>query len=124
LASKGRSYERELIQAEIVTCGQLVAGGPATGVFSPARVYAATFVVDRTDDDPSAFACTAAPNDCSLRGAINDAIFGGRTITLPWSAYTKREEDQQQPREQRGPCSRRLDNDDLGTVITYVSGIL
>lgn len=29
-----------------------------------------TFDVDRTDDDASATACTAAPGDCSLRGAI------------------------------------------------------
>jgi hypothetical protein len=30
----------------------------------------ATFDVDRTDDTAAATACTAAPNDCSLRGAI------------------------------------------------------
>src|SRR5262249_23629035 len=29
-----------------------------------------TFNVDRTDDTSAATACTAAPNDCSLRGAI------------------------------------------------------
>src|SRR5215213_4984571 len=29
-----------------------------------------TFTVDRTDDTAAATACTAAPNDCSLRGAI------------------------------------------------------
>ena len=29
-----------------------------------------TFDVDRTDDTVAATACTAAPNDCSLRGAI------------------------------------------------------
>ena len=29
-----------------------------------------TFDVDRTDDTAAATACTAAPNDCSLRGAI------------------------------------------------------
>ena len=31
---------------------------------------ATTFDVDRTDDTSAATACTAAPNDCSLRGAI------------------------------------------------------
>ncbi len=31
------------------------------------------FTVDRTDDNGSANACTAAPNDCSLRGAIGNA---------------------------------------------------
>ena len=31
---------------------------------------ATTFDVDRTDDTAAATACTAAPNDCSLRGAL------------------------------------------------------
>jgi hypothetical protein len=31
---------------------------------------ATTLTVDRADDTPAATACTAAPNDCSLRGAI------------------------------------------------------
>jgi len=31
---------------------------------------ATTLTVDRTDDTAAATACTAAPNDCSLRGAI------------------------------------------------------
>lgn len=34
---------------------------------------ATTFAVDRTDDAVAAMACTAAPNDCSLRGAIRAA---------------------------------------------------
>jgi hypothetical protein len=33
-------------------------------------LFATTLTVDRTDDTASANACTAAPNDCSLRGAI------------------------------------------------------
>src|SRR5262245_47344822 len=32
--------------------------------------FATTFDVDRTDDTAGATACTPAPNDCSLRGAI------------------------------------------------------
>ncbi|MET0650259.1 MAG: choice-of-anchor Q domain-containing protein [Pyrinomonadaceae bacterium] len=32
--------------------------------------FASTFDVDRADDTAAATACTAAPNDCSLRGAI------------------------------------------------------
>jgi hypothetical protein len=32
--------------------------------------FATTFNVDRADDTAAATACTAAPNDCSLRGAI------------------------------------------------------
>jgi cysteine-rich repeat protein/predicted outer membrane repeat protein len=53
---------------------------------------AAIFVVDRTDDTaaPSAQACTAAANDCSLRGAIiaaNANGAGADTITLPAGTY-------------------------------------
>lgn len=42
-------------------------------VFLGASLEAATFVVDRTDDDAAASACTDAENDCSLRGAITNA---------------------------------------------------
>ncbi len=41
---------------------------PKTSKLIPA--FATTFTVDRTDDTAAATACTAAPNDCSLRGAI------------------------------------------------------
>jgi hypothetical protein len=37
---------------------------------SAASPFATTFDVDRTDDTAAASACTVAPNDCSLRGAI------------------------------------------------------
>jgi hypothetical protein len=36
----------------------------------PIPSHGADFVVDRADDEPTATACTAATNDCSLRGAI------------------------------------------------------
>ncbi|HEX3280944.1 MAG TPA: hypothetical protein VHR36_06895, partial [Pyrinomonadaceae bacterium] len=39
-------------------------------VINPVMPLATTFAVDRTDDSATASACTAAPNDCSLRGAI------------------------------------------------------
>ncbi|MCO6510983.1 MAG: PxKF domain-containing protein [Aridibacter famidurans] len=39
-----------------------------------AENLAADFVVDRNDDDGSASACTGAPNDCSLRGALSAAV--------------------------------------------------
>lgn len=50
----------------------------------------ATFVVDRTDDNAAATACTAAINDCSLRGAILTAngTAGADVITLPAGTYT------------------------------------
>ncbi len=44
---------------------------PGTSSLIPA--FATTFTVDRTDDTAAATACTAAPNDCSLRGAITAA---------------------------------------------------
>ncbi|MGH9871614.1 MAG: beta strand repeat-containing protein [Pyrinomonadaceae bacterium] len=48
----------------------------------------ATITVDRTDDDPTAQMCTAAPNDCSLRGAITFAnLFPGTTVSVPAGSY-------------------------------------
>jgi hypothetical protein len=41
---------------------------PETSGLNPA--FATTLTVDRADDTAAATACTAAPNDCSLRGAI------------------------------------------------------
>jgi len=60
-------------------------------------VMGATYTVDRTDDpSPPATACTAAPNDCSLRGAIIAAnatpaadtivLQSGQTYTLSLEA--------------------------------------
>ena len=45
--------------------------------------------VDRTDDDPASTTCAAAPNDCSLRGAISNANGdpGPNTIDLPAGTY-------------------------------------
>ncbi len=44
--------------------------------------------VDRTDDDAAASACTAAPNDCSLRGAVAFANLNpGTTINVPAGTY-------------------------------------
>jgi hypothetical protein len=52
----------------------------------------ATFVVDTTTDsnDVAYQACTAAADDCSLRGAITkaNALAGADTITLPAGTYT------------------------------------
>lgn len=50
----------------------------------------ATFVVDRTDDNAAATACTAAANDCSLRGAItrSNLAAGADIITVPAGTYT------------------------------------
>ena len=45
-----------------------VKANPVTSSLMP--MLTTTFDVDRTDDTASATACTVAPNDCSLRGAI------------------------------------------------------
>ena len=50
-----------------------------------APAQADTFAVDRGDDNADANGCTAAPNDCSLRGAVvkaNDSE-AADTVTLP-----------------------------------------
>jgi hypothetical protein len=44
--------------------------------------------VDRTDDAAAASTCTAAPNDCSLRGAVAFAnLIPGTTINVPAGTY-------------------------------------
>src|ERR1044072_4837944 len=49
---------------------------------------AATITVERTDDVAAASACTAAGNDCSLRGAIAFAnANSGTVITVPANTY-------------------------------------
>jgi len=54
------------------------------------RAGGTTFVVDRTDDAAAATACTAAPDDCSLRGAViaANAADDADTIDLPAGTYT------------------------------------
>jgi len=48
----------------------------------------APIAVDRTDDVPVAAACTAVPNDCSLRGAVAFANLNpGTTINVPAGTY-------------------------------------
>jgi fibronectin-binding autotransporter adhesin len=49
---------------------QHIVPGAVPDISSLAPVFATTFDVDRMDDTAAATACTAAPNDCSLRGAI------------------------------------------------------
>ena len=68
---------------------------PASAVAAHAAAAPAHFAlpfaaidVDRTDDTVSASACTAAPNDCSLRGAVAFANLNpGTTINVPAGTY-------------------------------------
>lgn len=62
----------------------------AAAVPTSSPVEAGAYVVDTYGDDESASACTSAPGDCSLRGAINKANShpGGDTILLPEGQFT------------------------------------
>ncbi|HEV2828469.1 MAG TPA: immunoglobulin domain-containing protein, partial [Pyrinomonadaceae bacterium] len=65
---------------------------PASGSLRTTPLLAApllvTITVDRTDDAPSASACTALPNDCSLRGAVDFAnLAPATTINVPAGTY-------------------------------------
>jgi hypothetical protein len=58
----------------------------------PGLASAAIFNVDRTDDNAAASACTAAANDCSLRGAIiasNADPNTADTINVPAGTYSR-----------------------------------
>jgi Immunoglobulin I-set domain len=56
---------------------------------APLAPMFATIDVDRTDDAAAASACTAAANDCSLRGAVSFANLNpGTTINVPAGTYS------------------------------------
>lgn len=80
-------FEAVVVLVVTLAVAGLVAAAPLA---RPA--LAATFTVDRNDDpDPTtANACTAAANDCSLRGAIiaANAAAGADAITVPAGTYT------------------------------------
>jgi hypothetical protein len=88
-----------VVLAAVVTASSgasvLAAGTPGAGT-DPAAVATeaplvddGTLVVDRLDDDPAASACTGAPDDCSLRGAIIQANADSATeeILVPAGTY-------------------------------------
>src|SRR5258708_28391194 len=55
----------------------------ALGAPQLAQATPSMYLVDRTDDVSAAAACTPSPNDCSLRGAVQDANANpGSTIVL------------------------------------------
>src|SRR4029077_14804490 len=59
------------------------------GLWAAPAAHAQAIAVDRSDDDPAASACTAAPSDCSLRGAVAKAAAtpGTDLITVPAGSY-------------------------------------
>jgi len=78
-----------------VSLAVLLAGAPSSS-------RAASFAVDRADDEPAATVCTGAPNDCSLRGAIlaaNALAPEASDISLPAGTYLL---------SQAAACSYRL----------------
>ena len=86
MASCSPSLRRATWQRIVSVC---VLATLALSLQPPSPVHAATYGVDRFDDVFSAQACTAAPNDCSLRGAVERAntAFGADTIALPAGTY-------------------------------------
>ncbi len=58
------------------------------GLLAVSETRAATITVDRTDDTAAAYACTAAANDCSLRGSFAFAnANSGTVISIPAGTY-------------------------------------
>jgi hypothetical protein len=86
-----------------------------------------TFAVDRADDD-AASTCSAAANDCTLRGAINDAnaTTDPDTITIPAIRISVRADlpDIAQPLTITGAGARKSIIDGTGSVGTVLSGAM
>ena len=87
-------YHSHRLWQRLITTATILAvliqiGLPLSNLSIAPVAQAATFEVDRTDDDATATACTVAPNDCSLRGAIiaANAAAGDDEITLPAGTY-------------------------------------
>jgi hypothetical protein len=70
-----------------VITGASVGAGALLGISSAAA--GATFQVDRGDDQvpPTGAACTSAPNDCTLRGAIDDANSNANPSTIDYITF-------------------------------------
>ena len=88
-ATTGKVMSLSTLLSALMAAFMLLAA--AAQLAAPA-VAATTFAVDRNDDpDPAtANACTDAPEDCSLRGAIvaANAATGEDAITVPAGTYT------------------------------------
>jgi len=80
---KQRSFAALALSLAVLALAIVLAG--------PERAHAVNYTVDTTADNASLTACTAAANDCSLRGAIikaNSTPVAPDTITLPAGTYT------------------------------------
>lgn len=76
-----RGNHRISVRPEVAAAKPVATGNLALPFF-------ASITVDRTDDTAAASACTAAANDCSLRGAVAFANLNpGTTIVVPAGTY-------------------------------------
>src|SRR5688572_7799517 len=79
-----------VLMALVATVGLPVAFGSPVG--GDVAAAATPLTVDTTVDDPARSACTAAPDDCSLRGATINANADGiaeiEVIVVPAGTYT------------------------------------
>jgi hypothetical protein len=77
--------------ASPVSAGQVAPAAGSASALAGLLDATAVLVVDRLDDEPSATACSDAPSDCSLRGALINANADGiaeiETISVPAGTY-------------------------------------
>lgn len=77
-----RNVVWSLLTLAVFTCVFVNFTESASSSSSNLMPFLATFDVDRTDDTAAATACTVAPNDCSLRGAIIAANAAADTVVI------------------------------------------
>jgi hypothetical protein len=83
------SVHRRIAPAIILAAAVLAVSVFPQGGTPPVSAGPTVLQVDRTDDDPAASACTPAPNDCSLRGAVinSNSDVEAQTIEIPAGDY-------------------------------------
>jgi len=87
---KVKTYIENTIRTVVAAERPDVAAAQPT-VRNLALPFFASITVDRTDDAAAASACTAAANDCSLRGSVAFANLNpGTTIVVPLSSVAAR----------------------------------
>src|SRR5579871_1675067 len=77
---------RHSLRRPLLTSLVLILFMGVLSILTPKTAHAAAYVVDTTSD-ANLTACTAAVNDCSLRGAINDATVAGGAVTFDTTVF-------------------------------------
>ena len=87
-------------------------------------MFATTFTVDRTDDTSAASACTGAPNDCSLRGAIiaANANLSGDPVVINLAPATTYNLTLTNATQENGALTGDLDITSTLHTVTIVGG--